>query len=97
GRKSLLAFRTSTPGAGDRMDGGTQSAGERTDRATVRNAVGSLSKGNASGGDRQHRCREPFFRDAFSSGVGRALYGGTSQAAQRAPTVGSRPAAGGNS
>ncbi len=47
--------------------------------------------------DRQHRCRESFFRDAFSSCVGRAFHGGTSQAAQCAPTVGSRPAAGGNS
>ena len=79
------------------MDCGTQSAGERTDRATVRNTAGSLGKGNASGGDRQHRCRESFFRDAFSSGVGRAFHGGTSQAAQCTPTVGSRPAAGGNS
>jgi hypothetical protein len=50
-----------------------------------------------SGGDRQPRCRESFFRDAFSSGVGRAFHGGTSQAAQCAPTVASRPAAGGNS
>src|SRR5438046_5444806 len=41
------------------MDCGTQSAGERTDRATVRNAAGSLGKGNASGGPpggrRSHR------------------------------------------
>src|SRR5947208_16693829 len=79
------------------MDCGTQSAGERTDRATVRNAAGSLGKGNASGGDRQHRCRESFFRDAFSSGVGRAFHGGTSQAAQCSSTAGSRTAVGGNS
>ena len=82
GRKSPLAFRTSTPGAGDRMDCGPQSAGQRTDRATVRNAAGSLGKGNAPGRDRQPRSRESFFADAFSSGVGRAFHGGASQAAQ---------------
>ena len=97
GRKSTLAFWTSAGGVGDRMDCSTQSAGERTDRATVRNAAGPLGKGNAPGGDRQHRCRESFFRDAFSSGVGRAFHGGTPQAAQCTPTVGSRTAAGGNS
>src|SRR5437899_9935505 len=79
------------------MDRGTQSAGERTDRATVGNAAGSLGKGNASGGDRQHRCRESFFGDAFSSGLGRAFHGCAAQAARCAPTVGSRAALGGNS
>src|ERR1700719_3725400 len=79
------------------MDRSTQSAGQRTDRATVRNAAGPLGKGNALGGDRQPCCRESFFRDAFSSGVGRAFHGGTTQAAQCAPTVASRTAAGGNS
>src|SRR6266404_8846353 len=79
------------------MDRSTQSAGQRTDRATVRNAAGPPGKGNAPGGDRQHCCRESFFGDAFSSGVGRTFHGGTSQAAQCAPTVASRTAAGGNS
>src|SRR5205823_1185277 len=40
---------------------------------------------------------ESFFGDAFSSGVGTAFHGGTSQAAQCTPTVGSRTAVGGNS
>jgi len=47
------------------MDRGTQPAGERTDRAAVRNAAGPLGKGNAPGRDRQHRSRESFFGDAF--------------------------------
>src|SRR6202165_3927918 len=97
GRKSPFAFRTSAPGVGDRMDRGTQSAGQRTDRAAVRNAAGPLGKGNAPGRDRQHRSRQSFFGDAFSSGVGTAFHGGTSQAAQCTPTVGSRTAVGGNS
>ena len=42
GRKSPFAFRTSARGVGDRMDRGAPSAGERTDRATVRNAAGPL-------------------------------------------------------
>src|SRR6266404_3849776 len=79
------------------MDCGAQSPGQRTDRATVRNAAGSLGEGNAFGRDRQHRCRESLFGNALSSGVGRAFHGGTSQATQRAPTVGSRTALGGNS
>src|ERR1700674_1333768 len=97
GRKSPFAFRTSAPGVGDRMDRGTQSAGQRTDRAAVRNAAGPLGKGNAPGRDRQHRSRQSFFGDAFSSGVGTAFHGGTSQVAQCTPTVGSRTAVGGNS
>src|ERR1700692_495464 len=44
--------------AGNGMDRSTPSAGERTDRATVRNAAGPLGEGNAPGGDRQHRNRE---------------------------------------
>src|SRR5882724_7618543 len=79
------------------MDCGAQSPGQRTDRATVRNAAGSLGEGNAFGRDRQHRCRESLFGNALSSGVGRAFHGGTSQPTQRAPTVGSRTALGGNS
>src|SRR5260370_2676543 len=79
------------------MDRGTQSPGERTDRATVCHAAGSLGKGNAPGGDRQPRCCQSFFRDAFSSCVGRAFHGGASQAAQCPSTAGSRTAAGGNS
>jgi len=79
------------------MDRGTQPAGERTDRAAVRNAAGPLGKGNAPGRDRQHRSRESFFGDAFSSGVGTAFHGGTSQGAQCPPTVGSRTVVGGNS
>src|ERR1700730_13784750 len=79
------------------MDRGAQSAGERADRTTVRNAAGPLGKGNAPGRDRQPRCRESFFGDALSSGVGTAFHGGTSQAAQCPSTVGSRTAVGGNS
>src|ERR1700730_12489704 len=79
------------------MDCGAQSAGERADRPTVRNAAGPLGKGNAPGRDRQPRCRESFFGDALSSGVGTAFHGGTSQAAQCPSTVGSRTAVGGNS
>src|SRR5882724_8191579 len=79
------------------MDRSTQSASQRTDRAAVRNTARPFGKGNASGGDRQHRCRESFFREAFSSGVGRAFHGGTAQAAQCTSPVGSRSAAGGNS
>src|ERR1700693_1642002 len=62
-----------------------------------RNAAGPLGKGNALGRDRQPRCRESFFGDALSSGVGTAFHGGTSQAAQCPSTVGSRTAVGGNS
>src|SRR6202162_6467255 len=79
------------------MDRGAQSAGQRADRTTVRNAAGPFGKGNAPGRDRQPRCRESFFGDALSSGVGTAFHGGTSQAAQCPSTVGSRTAVGGNS
>src|SRR6202011_3729604 len=79
------------------MDRGTQSAGQRTHRAIVRNATGPPGKRNAPGGDRQPRGRQSFFGDAFSSDVGKAFHGGTSQPAQCASTVGCRTAAGRNS
>jgi hypothetical protein len=63
----------------------------------IRRLLVRLGKGNAPGGDRQHRCRKSFFRDAFSSGVGRAFHGGAAQAARCAPRVGSGAALGGNS
>jgi len=71
--KSTLTVRTSATRTGDRMDRGAQSAGERTDRATVRNFAGPLGEGNALDGDRQHRSRESLFGDALSSGMGTAL------------------------
>src|SRR5258707_14074171 len=79
------------------MDRGTQSAGQRTDRAAVCNAAGPLGKGNAPGRDRQHRSRQSFFGNVFSPGVGTAFHGGTAQGAQCPPTVRSRTAVGGNS
>jgi transposase len=97
GRSAANAVRASLARPGDRMDRGTQSAGERTDRATIRNTARPLGKGNAVGRDRQPRCRKSFFGDAFSSGLGRAFHGGTSQAAQCAPTVSGRTAIGRNS
>src|SRR6266849_3160565 len=61
GRKSPFAFRTSARGVGDQMDRGAQSAGERTDRATVRNAAGPL--GNCTGS------RGPLYESRLTSKV----------------------------
>src|SRR3984893_17716866 len=78
------------------MDRGTQSAGQRTHRATVRNAAGPPGKRNAPDGHRQHGRRESLFGDALSSAVGRTLQRSTSQPAQCASTVGWSTAPGGN-
>src|SRR5258708_36634124 len=79
------------------MDRGAQSAGQRADRATVRNFAGPLGERNALGRDRKQRGRQSLFGKGVCSGVGTGVHGGTSQAAQRTPTVGSRTAPRGNS
>jgi len=64
------------------MDRGTQSAGQRTDRAAVCNAAGPLGKGNAPGRIDSIAAANHFLEMCFSPGVGTAFHGGTSQGAQ---------------
>jgi hypothetical protein len=65
GEKARSLLGRAPGGVGNRMDCSTQSAGQRADRAIVRNAAGPLSKRNAPGWNRQYRSRESFLEMRF--------------------------------
>src|SRR5882762_4790298 len=76
------------------MDRGAKSAGQRADRAAVRDPPGPPGEGNALGRNRHDGSSESLFGDALSSGVGAALHGDASQPAQCPSTAGSRTSPG---